>query len=106
MNLFQKIRLSARYGIGVYVISAICSLSAAWLCFVLPAFSSACLILKVISVPIILYLFKSFQNKNVIFFYLNLGISRSEYYAVPAVVELIFFFILISISISVGYAIG
>ena len=108
MTLLQKIKLSTRYAKGVYITLAIYSLAAAVLCFVYPTTAPICIILKLLSIPVVLYLFKSFQNKHTIYFYLNLGISRIEYYVIPIVVEFIFFVILlsISISISIGNAIG
>lgn len=41
-----------------------------------------------------------------LYFYLNLGISRVEYYAIPLTVESIFFVICMIVSGSIGYAIG
>jgi len=64
-----------------------------------------CVILKLMGIPVILYMFKSLQGKHSIYFYLNLGISRIEYYAIPVVVEFVFFVLLLIISISIGHAI-
>lgn len=106
MTIFQKIRLSARYGRGIYLASAIYSLAAAVLCFFKPMSGPTCIIFKLSAIPIILYLFKSLQDKHAIYFYLNLGISRIEYYAIPFVVDFVCFLILLTISISMGYVIG
>ena len=59
-----------------------------------------------LSIPVLLYLFISLTRGLKIYFYLNLGISRVEYYAIPAIVEFIFFVICMIISGSIGYAIG
>jgi hypothetical protein len=106
MTLLQKINLSTKYAKGVYITLAIYSLAAAVLCFVYPTTAPICIILKLLSIPVVLYLFKSFQNKHTIYFYINLGISRIEYYIIPIVVEFMFFAVLLSISISIGNAIG
>lgn len=103
MNIFQIIHQSIGYARGIYLVSAVYSLAAAFLCCFYPAMAPVCIILKLMCVPIILCLFKSFQGKHTIYFYLNLGISRNEYYAIPVVVELILFALLLTISISIGY---
>ena len=65
-----------------------------------------CLILKLFSIPVIFYLFATSSQKQKQYFYLNLGISRKEYYLIPFVVELIAFVILIIVSGYIGYVIG
>ena len=57
-----------------------------------------CKILKILSIPIVLYLFKRVEGKGTIYFFLNLGISRTEYYAIPIVIEYIIFRILFYIT--------
>lgn len=105
MTIFQKIRLSARYGRGIYLASAIYSLAAAVLCFFKPMSGLTCITLKLLAIPIIWYLFNSLQDKHAIYFYLNLGISRIEYYAIPFVVDFVCFLVLLMFSISIGYVI-
>lgn len=105
MTIFQKIRLSAQYARGIYIISAIYSLAAAVLCFFKPMSAPTCIIMKLLVIPIIWYLFKSLQDRHAIYFYLNLGVSRTEYYATPFVVEFICFLLLLTLSISMGYVI-
>ena len=41
-----------------------------------------------------------------VYFYLNLGISRKEYWFIPFVVEFVAFIVLMVISSIIGYAIG
>ncbi|MCQ2116610.1 MAG: hypothetical protein MJY76_00505 [Bacteroidales bacterium] len=41
-----------------------------------------------------------------VYFYLNLGISRKEYWLIPFVVEFAAFVVLMIISSIIGYAIG
>lgn len=105
MNILRKIKLSAQYGKGIYLASAIYSLAAAVLCFFKPLSGPTCIIMKLLDIPIIWYLFKSLQDRHAIYFYLNLGISRTEYYATPFVVEFICFLLLLTLSISMGYVI-
>ena len=64
-----------------------------------------CIIMKLIAIPVILYLYTTFSRKNEIYFYLNLGISRNEYYAIPVVVEFCSFVLLMFITGKIGYAI-
>ena len=65
-----------------------------------------CLILKLFSIPVIFYLFVTSSQKQKQYFYLNLGISRKEYYTIPFAVEFIAFIILMIVSGYIGYAIG
>ena len=106
MNLVQKIKLSVRYGKGLYIISLIFTLSASILVVFNPFILPECILLKLFSIPVLLYLFTSFQKGLTIYFYLNLGISRIEYYAIPVAVEFIFFILCMIISGSIGYAVG
>ena len=55
---------------------------------------------ELVSIPIILYLYTTFTKKTEIYFYLNLGISRKEYYYIPFVVEFVGFLIFITL---IGY---
>lgn len=87
------------------MVSAIYSLAASVLCFFKPTSGPTCIILKLLAIPIIWYLFKSLQDRHAIYFYLNLGVSRTEYYATPFVVEFICFLVLLTFSISIGYVI-
>ena len=57
-----------------------------------------CKILKILSIPIIVYLFKKFDRSCAIYFWLNLGISRTEYYVIPIVIEYVFFRLLIFVA--------
>ena len=62
-----------------------------------------CLILKLFSIPVILYLTAAFQKQK-IYFYLNLGISRKEYFVIPFAVEFVAFVLLMVITGIIGYA--
>lgn len=105
MSLLQKIKLSLRYGKVLYIISLIVTLSASGLVMIDPDMRDGCIVLKPVSIAILLYLFASLQKGQKIYFYLNLGISRAEYYAIPVVVEFIFFIICMIVSSLTGYAI-
>ena len=101
----RRIRLSGRYGAALYVVSGAVTLAATvWvICF--PSSLSVCLILKSLSVSVILYLFHSFRKETSIYFYINLGISRSEYYLIPIIVEFVAFALMMIIAVNIGYAI-
>ena len=102
MNLFRKITLSFRYGSGYLIVAGIASLCFA---FIVGAHSGdteglseglfLCKILKLLTIPIILYVFRKFDRSGALYFWLNLGISRTEYYVIPIVIEYLFFRILI-----------
>lgn len=102
MNVFRKITLSFRYGSGYLIVAGIASLCFA---FIVGAHSGdpegmseglfLCKILKLLTIPIILYVFRKFDRSGALYFWLNLGISRAEYYVIPIVIEYIIFRILI-----------
>lgn len=105
MNFFRKVTLSFRYGSGYFVVAGLVSLCA----FVIVGVHSGdieslsegiflCKILKLLSIPIILYVFRKFDRSGAIYFWLNLGISRSEYYVIPIVLEYLFFRLLIYVA--------
>ena len=102
MNLFRKITLSFRYGSGYLIVAGIASMCFA---FIVGAHSGdpegmseglfLCKILKLLTIPIILYVFQKFDRSGALYFWLNLGISRTEYYVIPIVIEYLFFRFLI-----------
>ena len=105
MTIFGKIGLSKRYGKAIYAISAALTLAIASLVFFNPYAIPMCVLLKLVSVPIILYLFTTFTRNTEIYFYLNLGISRKEYYLIPFVVEFMGFILFITLIAYLGNAI-
>ena len=105
MTIFGKIGLSKRYGKGIYAISAALTLAIASLVFFNPYAIPMCVLLKLLSVPIILYLYTAFTKNTEIYFYLNLGISRKEYYLIPFVVEFISLILFITLIAYIGNAI-
>ncbi|MCQ2162447.1 MAG: hypothetical protein MJY86_04125 [Bacteroidales bacterium] len=94
MTLLGKIRLSRKFGKTTYVISAV--LTAAMLLLVLldPAAVGICIILKSISIPVIWYLSSNLTRGLGVYFYLNLGISRKEFWLIPFAVEYVAFVVL------------
>ena len=100
MTIFEKIGLSRRYGKAIYAISAVLTIAISSLVFFNPYAIPMGVLLKLISIPIMYYLYTTFTRKTEIYFYLNLGISRKEYYMIPFVVEFIGF---ISFVILIGY---
>ena len=105
MNIFGKIGLSKQYGKAIYTVSAVLTMAISSLVFFNPYAIPMCILLKVISIPIILYLFTSLSKKTEIYFYLNLGISRKEYYYIPFVIEFIGFILFITLIAYLGNAI-
>ncbi len=105
MNIFSKIRLSGHYGKAIYVISAVLTVAMSTLVLFEPLNIPICIVLKLLSIPVILYLYTTLSKKTEIYFYLNLGISRNEYYLIPFVVELVVFILLMTITGKIGYAI-
>ena len=105
MNILRRIRLSRRYGTALYAVSGAVTLAAVILVISSPPLMSVCLILKCLSVPAILYLFHSFRKETSIYFYINLGISRNEFYLIPVVVEFVAFVLMMIIAVNIGYAI-
>ena len=91
MNILRKIRLSGEYGTALYAVSGVVTLAAAALVVGSPSSISLCVLLKSLSVPVILYLFHSFRKEGTIYFYINLGISRNEFFLMPIVVEFVAF---------------
>ena len=100
MTILKKIGLSKRYGKAIYAISAVLTLAISSLVFFNPYAIPMTILLKLVSIPIILYLYTTFTKKKEIYFYLNLGISRKEYYYIPFVVEFVGFLIFITL---IGY---
>jgi len=100
MTILKKIGLSKRYGKAIYAISAALTIAISSLVFFNPYAIPMGILLKLVSIPIILYLYANLTKKTEIFFYLNLGISRKEYYLIPFVVEFVGFLIFITL---IGY---
>ena len=105
MTIFKKIGLSKRYGKAIYAISAVLTLAISSLVFFNPYAIPMGVLLKLVSIPIILYLYTTFARNTEIYFYLNLGISRKEYYLIPFVVEFIGFILFITLIAYLGNAI-
>lgn len=106
MTLFSKIRLSGRYGRVTYVISAIITIAMSALVVSEPVAIPVCVAFKLLSMPVIYYLNSSLTKGLGVYFYLNLGISRREYWLVPIAVEFVAFVLLMVITGVIGYAIG
>ncbi len=105
MTLFSKIKLSLRFGRMIYLISAILSLAMAAVVAFRPFAIPFCIIVKVLSIPVIYYLNLSFTKGMGIYFYLNLGISRKEYHLMPFIIEFISFVLLVTMTGFIGYAV-
>lgn len=102
MNLFRKITLSFRYGSGYLIVAGIASLCFAFIVGVHSGDPEGmseglflCKIFKLLTIPVILYVFRKFDRSGALYFWLNLGISRTEYYVIPIVIEYLFFRFLI-----------
>ena len=105
MTILRKLGLSFRYGSGYFVVAGLVSLCA----FVNVGINSGdteglsegiflVKIFKILSIPIIIYLFRKFDRSCAIYFWLNLGISRTEYYVIPIVIEYVFFRLLVYVA--------
>ena len=105
MTLFQKIALSRKYGKAIYLISAALTIAMSSLVVLSPVSIPVCVIFKLLSIPVIFYLYNTFTGKTEIYFYLNLGISRNEYYIIPFVMEFLGFILMMIITGKIGYAI-
>ena len=106
MTLLDKIRLSRKFGKITYVISAILTVAMSSLVVFEPLSVSTCIIIKLLSIPVIWYLSSNLTRSLGVYFYLNLGISRKEYWLIPFVVEFVAFVVLMVVSSIIGYAIG
>ena len=102
MTFFRKITLSFRYGSGYLIVAGIASLCFAYIVGInsgdpegLSEGLFLCKIFKLLTIPIILYVFRKFDRSGALYFWINLGISRTEYYVIPIVIEYIIFRILI-----------
>lgn len=104
-TLLKKIRLSKRFGKTTYVISAILTAAMSLLVVSKPLSVDICVIIKLISIPIIWYLRANLSRGLEMYFYLNLGISRKEYWIIPFAVEFVAFTVLMVISSIIGFAI-
>ena len=105
MTIFRKIGQSKRYGKAINAISAVLTLAIASLVFFNPYAIPMAILLKLVSIPIIMYLYTTLTKNTEIYFYLNLGISRKEYYFIPFVVEFIGFILFITLIAYLGNAI-
>ncbi len=106
MTLLEKIRLSGKFGKTTYVISAILTVAMSLLVVSEPAGVDICILFKLFSIPVIWYLSFNLTRGLGVYFYLNLGISRKEYWLIPFVVEFVAFVVLMVITGITGYAIG
>ena len=80
MTIRDRISLTWRFGKGAFLIGAVYNLLCAGLqtsgfsyTFMVDSF-----ILKGVLLPITLYLVKQFRDRDAIFFYINLGLSRRK----------------------------
>lgn len=106
MTLLDKIRLSRKFGKTTYVISAVLTVAMSALVVSEPTAMDICLLFKLFSIPVIWYLSSNLTKGLGVYFYLNLGISRREYWLIPFVVEFVAFVLLMVISSIIGHAIG
>ncbi len=105
MGFLSKIKLSWRFGRMTYLVSAVLTVVMAALVIYRPITIPFCFIIKILSVPVIHYLNLTITKGLGIYFYLNLGVSRKEYYSTPFVVDFILYVLLMVISGLIGYAI-
>ena len=80
MILWDRISLTLRYGIGIFLVGAVYNLVCAGFqsggfsyTFMVDAF-----IIKAVVTAITVYLIKKFRDRDAVFFYINLGLSRRK----------------------------
>ena len=105
MTLLSKIRLSGKFGKPAYVLSALVTLVMAGFTVYDPFLIPECMLVKLASIPVIFYLISVSGQRQKMYFYLNLGISRNEFRIIPYAVDFIAFILLIIISGIIGHAI-
>lgn len=86
--------------------SAALTVSMAVLVFFYPMLIPTCICIKILSIPVVYYLHSILAEGLVMYFYINLGISRNEYRFIPLVVEFIGFFIVMMLSGVAVYVTG
>ena len=79
MTILRKIELSKRYGKAIYAISAAMTLAIASLVFFSPYAIPMCVLLKLFSVPVILYLYTTFTKKQYTIGLLSARVSRPSF---------------------------
>ena len=104
--MLEKIRLSRKFGKTTYIISAILTVAMSSLVVSEPTALDICILFKLFSIPVIWYLASNLTRSLGDYFYLNLGISRKEYWLIPFAVEFVAFVVLMVVSSIIGYAIG
>ena len=94
--LLSKIKLSMRFGRVTYVVSSVLSLVMTVFAVLSPQVIPLCIIIKLLSIPVIQYLVTNLSEGLVMYFYINLGISKKEYCLIPAAVDFGIFVLLMS----------
>ncbi len=102
--LLSKIKLSMRFGRVTYVVSSVLSLVMTVFAVLSPQVIPLCIIIKLLSIPVIQYLVTNLSEGLVMYFYINLGISKKEYCLIPAAVDFGIFVLLMTASGIAGYA--
>ena len=105
MRLTQKIRLSGRYGRIYYVVAGIIDVACAVFILLDPLTTPMVFLVKVMSIPVLAYLFFALASNEKMFFYLNLGFSRNEYRYIPIVIDALAFVLLVILSIILSHVI-
>ena len=105
MRLTQKIRLSGRYGRIYYVVAGIIDVACAVFILHDPLTTPMVFLVKVMSIPVLAYLFFALASNEKMFFYLNLGFSRNEYRYIPIVIDALAFVLLVILAIILSHVI-
>ena len=96
-----------RFGRVTYVVSSVLSLVMTVFAVLSPQVIPLCIIIKLLSIPVIQYLVTNLSEGLeglVMYFYINLGISKKEYCLIPAAVDFGIFVLLMTASGIAGYA--
>ena len=99
MTIRDRISLTCRFGKGAFLIGAVYNLLCTGLqtsgfsyTFMVDSF-----ILKGVLLPITLYLVKQFRDRDAIFFYINLGLSRRKLLISVILIDLLSLAVLMAI---------
>lgn len=92
----EHITLSMQYARGYYAITFLITLIACVMSVFKPSLIPVFLLIKIFSSPVVLYLQQSLRNTLSLYFYINLGFSKLEYYILPIILDLLSFVVLMT----------
>ena len=106
MKLTQKIRLSGRYGRIYYIVAGIIDAMCAAYVLFWPLSTPMVLFVKLVTIPVLAYLFFAVAAGDKAHFYLNLGFSRNEYRYIPIAFDAVIFVLLVILAIILSHVVN